>query len=389
MLALLKPVLFLTQASSLISLPHRTSTVFIRYYLVWATMCEPNPLNDQSIRTSYERCQSKRQACILAGRSSPASREQCIRCVRAKVDCGFSQRAKSKPSGEDKTCGSLQEGLSENGEEVLKGVLESPSPIATFPWPLKIDIASWIPSTWYESIAFDPCFRESEDISDRDRLETWIHQEQGDAHADAYNPRSPAMTAGNNSAQNQHPSVSFSNNWAAQRPQLLTSYAPRPVYETGSSAMATELSNLLAEIHKTAKLLENTSNSIPWLPLDTDTCSARKVLRLGHRYAALLCNFRISDMLTSPPEKPDSNDPTSAGYNACVHGMTYRAEELSWPSIVTMDCLSAPAATACDAIQRTAAHRSENTINSFDMPTTLFVFGCYTSLMQLYLSVLD
>jgi hypothetical protein len=339
-------------------------------------MQSSNSPDYQSMRSSCNRCRSKKIGCVLQPQSTSSRHPQCARCVRAKVDCVFGRRARATKSVSSVA---IRKPTTEN-QEMLHGDINTDISISTTLEPcislsptLDTSSPSSTSQAWYTNLLSDVQTQNFSDLLNTSTLETDVLSIDTSMTNDLSKPPVQGRPFGHHPAKCSSSVTSTAG--SAHEFQVLPDSTP--------SRIVGELSEIVAEIHRTAARLDLSRALCSATLLDTDNCSISAVWKLGQKCAAAL--RRVGDSVTwqnvSCSDQPCLNEWAPKPKDSSdKFQLLYGVEDPNWPSVELMDFLSGPEGITC------SPHAVSVLV---DTPTTLLVLGCYTSLIKLYVSSVD
>ena len=358
---------------------------------------------DQSIRASCDRCRAKKLGCTIAvAETSQTGVQQCVRCVRAKVDCVFSRRAQAKRRGSSdigRTIGEFNSSMPTRMSEVgnLQPQMElSPSSFESsseslsgfsMDWPL------WT-SPWSENLFGKHGEQDSASLllgaNDHGKHLAASEQDLQLANMLGVSSFSPSAENACKLAELPQPSPDPS---VYQASSVQSNNTPSTTEDSGGLPTEhddipdiVQLSGLVAEIHEALATLNGESHRPnPNNTLDLDPYPIGSVLKLTRRFMAVLRNFWATRLGSRNNDKPrdishvsvSSTLPLASPINCTGHSYPAPNEQpiLSEGSLNNnTNSVSLPV-TATDVA------------DVADVPTMLLVLTCYTSLMKLYMMI--
>ncbi|RAL11490.1 Zn(II)2Cys6 transcription factor domain-containing protein [Aspergillus homomorphus CBS 101889] len=327
----------------------------------------------QSFRSACDRCRTKKLGCtISAVETSRTGFPQCVRCVRAKLDCVYSRRAQTRRRTGD-------EGGVTGGD---KHCWEQPD-VAAHPQPPPLDIS----------------LDSSEQLAgfhmDFSMLSSGAHDGSGFKLLNTMDTSDHAACTGVNSLLDEDifarslSSQDFLMDMSSSFPMAENACEPTPSlplfsgpYSAAGSTSSTaekrdypsflfaQLSRLVADIHETTFMLDGVVDE------DLDTNAVGSILKLTRRFTAVLHDSGwASKSSTDPPRhqrfpSTSSSSPPTLLPGTPVHA-GFRNNRTAGPSPISLD---------------------QKKSISFDIPdvsTDLQMLTCYASLTKLYMTVLD
>ncbi|KAF5581257.1 Zn2Cys6 transcription factor [Fusarium pseudocircinatum] len=312
--------------------------------------------NSQSIRSSCDRCRSHKLKCTVSPENSRSGPHKCTRCIRAQVTCVFGPRSQSKRSSHSKS-----------KPEKLKPELEPPqkgSPSVRSSSLAGNNLGS--PGAWTPWIDELSCQEIEEPLPiDVSTAGGGSSLSNGGFWADL------GMSQELNMLE-LAPSAMPTNTHHAQYPAAFDHVTP-PVTETGHLMDISEssehtpphaivqLSTLVTKIHETSESLEES----PWSDFpdakQLQNYPIGRVLSLSQDFCSILsCIWGKSSISPDGRSSGSGSSPTPS------------AEMLDYAEVLSSIRMTQDPTT------------SSSMAASVDMPTTLLVLSCYTSLIKLY-----
>lgn len=363
--------------------------------------------SQQSIRASCDRCRAKKLGCTIStAEASQTGTQQCMRCVRAKVDCVFSRRAPTRRKSSDTRRDSAQVCIisksprtSEAGglltEMDVPSSLGSSESLSGF----SVDWPMWS-SPWSEDIP--GVHREQ---NDADLLGVNDHIASIDTsylfnHEKVFTPPQRefqfmnlfdlpplASTAEDASRYPKSPQRSLES-YACQAPSGLCNNMPYITEGSSGESLPmdhsnipeiVQLSGLVAEIHEALTTLSGDHTS-PNKASDFNTYPMGPVLKPARRFMALLRSFWAAKS-TSVSVNDDNHNDTPAPSSPSLFS-TSPIKHADHSNTQTRD---QPTTPECFNKNKITLPVTSTGVN--DVPTMLLVLTCYASLLKLYMMV--
>ncbi|RFN48896.1 c6 transcription factor [Fusarium flagelliforme] len=319
--------------------------------------------NNQSIRSSCDRCRSHKLKCTVAPENTRSGSSRCTRCIRAQVTCVFGHRSQSKRSTNVRKA-DLKSGT--NGQEIASMQAGTIVPGSPDLWVGRQEVEEGlrIGSDSAPSMGDGDLWAElgtNHDLSLFDltpsSLPTHNSQQQFSATDFCSAPMAPHSAL---SAINSH-------EWQFD----LSEY---PDQTTTAPHAIVQLSALVTKIHETSRTLEKSfwtslaeSNQLKGYPIG-------RVLSLSQDFSTILeCIWTSKNMDC----KQSSSCATSENHGQDAASSFELGDVLDYGEL-----LSTVGTSPGRSDFSTSTHSSVAT--TVDMSTMLLVLSCYTSLTKLY-----
>lgn len=303
--------------------------------------------NFQSMRASCDRCRFHKLKCTVASEDPSTGTRHCERCVRAKVDCVFSRRARAKRpiSPPDSSPGDL---------DITRLPLPCPS-AGTVEDYFSIDSSELnFPEMWGNTATASDGTGQCSDIRMDHQTPYTLMPHSGD-HASNQSPQmfDPAMHhlllnahVLQSSSMNYHHDDIGAHSPGGSMSSILPADASAINIDGRISSTIMKLSNLVGEIQKTLNILWEQHQGNQGVTSSLGEYPIGSVLHLAKEFTNTVSEIEQSRML--PSSEPSSLDSSrSSPYHQQDHSFVFGQETI-------------------------------------DTPTTLLIMSCYISLRRLY-----
>ncbi|KAF5247335.1 hypothetical protein FANTH_6426 [Fusarium anthophilum] len=312
----------------------------------------------QSIRSSCDRCRSHKLKCTISPENSRSASHKCTRCIRAQVTCVFGPRSLSKRGSNNKS-------RSEKPKPEPEPPQKSSPPLCSSSSLAGINLGSpvawtpWIDELAYQATEEPPLPVDINTASDGPSLSGggfWadLGMSQGLNMLDLAPSAMPTDTH-----HSQYPAsfdhVASTVTDVGQLADILESSEHTPPHAI------VQLSTLVTKIHETSKSLEESQWSNVPDTKQLQNYPIGRVLSLSQDFCSILSCIWSKSTISSDGQ-----------FSGVGSSPTPSAEMLDYAELLSSVRMPQDPST------------SSSMAASVDMPTTLLVLSCYTSLIKLY-----
>ncbi|KAF4953289.1 hypothetical protein FSARC_12429 [Fusarium sarcochroum] len=333
-----------------------------------------------SMRASCDRCRFHKLKCNIKSESSPSS-YKCTRCIRAKVECTYSQRARAKrqqtPIHEDAGQAPGRENASPSspsiGSPIVEEqdnlrVLERPSISSPDVWSMLGDPSYW--GTLDDPVSTLNSFAQAESAGQEATLS------ELDVSYTSNTSFSRSISSPNKQQVGQDIKFDSSTNFSSfiqepPQPQIqenFDKYLDSPVIQ---------LSNLVADIHKTLVLLTAQFHGSKRFDFSFHEYPIGKILHLAQEFVDIVTKAKMAHETTFPG--PSIFESHSAFTDDTIEVLDNKSSS-AISSCFDLDFCpelkdpSPPSSLTSPGLEKEVV----------DTPTTILAMGCYFSLRRLY-----
>ena len=373
------------------------ATLFIQPPKSNLTSAMTSRVTQQSIRSSCDRCRLQKLRCTV-----PTNAEKCERCARAKVDCVFSRRARTRRTSDEHTPGERIRGY-ENlmGTHPMNAGAISPLVLDSVPDCRANEFATAEPHMRYgEAWEGNPYGGHSAYITVHEHPQhggLYAHNfsreylvNQGQHDSELLNFMVPPTPLDGQAPQ---PLGHFTQQWKSPSTSQVPSRNgrdgeadPSPTALGGTSHAIPRLSVLIAEVYETCGMLKDSH----WANMNSLTgmndYPIGRILHLSQEFIDILQRMAQSTSTRSGPELGSATVPNRLGAQS---SRTYATPHGLVSPVSTGSGIGHPADISEARLQDQAASETRSSHpfvedGFIDVPAMLLVLSCFISLTKLY-----